>query len=65
MLMSSKEPLAALENATEFIPRHIGPDTNDQQTMLAVIGKPSLDALIRDVVPASIARARPRSSVHC
>ena len=59
MLMSSKEPLAALENALEFIPRHIGPDSDDQQTMLAVIGKPSLDALIRDVVPASIARAKP------
>lgn len=27
--------------------------------MLAAIGKPSLDALIRDVMPDSIARARP------
>ena len=59
MLMPTKEPLAALENSREFIPRHIGPDTDDQQKMLAVIGKPTLDALIRDVVPASIARAKP------
>ncbi|RGE46904.1 glycine dehydrogenase (aminomethyl-transferring) [Comamonas testosteroni] len=62
MLMSSPAPVASLsslENSREFIPRHIGPDTEDQQKMLAVIGKPTLDALIRDVVPASIARAKP------
>jgi glycine dehydrogenase len=51
--------LEALENSQEFIPRHIGPDAEEQQKMLAAIGKPSLDALIRDVMPDSIARARP------
>ncbi len=59
MLMPAKEPLVALENAQEFIPRHIGPDSDDTAKMLAVIGKPTLDALIRDVVPASIARPKP------
>ncbi len=62
MLMSPPAPVAslqALENSHEFIPRHIGPDAEEQQKMLAAIGKPSLDALIRDVMPDSIARARP------
>lgn len=62
MLMSPPAPVAsleALENSQEFIPRHIGPDADEQQKMLAAIGKPSLDALIRDVMPDSIARARP------
>ncbi|QXZ11068.1 aminomethyl-transferring glycine dehydrogenase [Comamonas sp. Y33R10-2] len=60
MLMSPPvASLESLENASEFIPRHIGPDTDEQQKMLAVIGKPTLDALIRDVVPASIARPKP------
>ena len=62
MLMSPPAPVAsleALENSHEFIPRHIGPDADEQQKMLAAIGKPSLDALIRDVMPDSIARARP------
>ncbi|MDR2298719.1 MAG: aminomethyl-transferring glycine dehydrogenase [Comamonas sp.] len=62
MLMSPPAPVASLEsleNASEFIPRHIGPDADEQQKMLAAIGKPTLDALIRDVMPDSIARARP------
>ncbi|MEG0921401.1 MAG: aminomethyl-transferring glycine dehydrogenase, partial [Comamonas sp.] len=59
MLMPSKEPLAALENASEFIPRHIGPDSSDEAAMLAAIGQPSRQALIAQVVPGSIARAKP------
>ena len=62
MLMSPPAPVAsleALENSHEFIPRHIGPDADEQQKMLTAIGKPSLDALIRDVMPDSIARTRP------
>ncbi|MDL5034857.1 aminomethyl-transferring glycine dehydrogenase [Comamonas sp. Y6] len=62
MLMSPPAPVASLEsleNASEFIPRHIGPDADEQQKMLAAIGKPTLDALIRDVMPDSIARAKP------
>ncbi|MEG0140980.1 MAG: aminomethyl-transferring glycine dehydrogenase [Comamonas sp.] len=62
MLMSPPAPVASLEsleNSREFLPRHIGPDTDEQQKMLDVIGKPTLNALIRDVVPASIARPKP------
>ncbi|MEG0939610.1 MAG: aminomethyl-transferring glycine dehydrogenase [Comamonas sp.] len=61
MLMSPPAPVASLEsleNSREFLPRHIGPDTDEQQKMLDVIGKPTLNALIRDVVPASIARPK-------
>ena len=59
MLMPSKEPLAALENASEFIARHIGPDSADEARMLAALGLPSLDALIDKVLPASIVRSKP------
>ncbi|MBI1623770.1 aminomethyl-transferring glycine dehydrogenase [Comamonas suwonensis] len=62
MLMSPPAPVASLEsleNSREFLPRHIGPDTDEQQKMLDVIGKPTLNALIRDVVPTSIARPTP------
>ncbi|KAG4080811.1 hypothetical protein HA402_009982 [Bradysia odoriphaga] len=44
----------ALDTHTDFIPRHIGPSVADQTEMLAVIGSPSLDALIKEVVPAGI-----------
>ncbi len=57
--MPSKEPLAALENASEFIARHIGPGSADEASMLAALGLPSLDALIDKVLPASIVRSKP------
>lgn len=57
--MPSKEPLAALENASEFIARHIGPGSADEASMLAALGLPSLDALIEKVLPASIVRSKP------
>ncbi len=51
--------LATLENASEFIPRHIGPDSAEEAAMLAAIGLPSRQALIERVVPAAIARPAP------
>src|SRR5690606_21024330 len=39
---------------SEFIPRHIGPSDEDQRLMLETIGVADLDALVREVVPASI-----------
>ena len=59
MLMQSARPLGELENATEFIPRHIGIDEADEQHMLSVIGESSRRALIDSIVPRSIARTRP------
>jgi glycine dehydrogenase len=42
-----------------FVPRHIGPSDADQRAMLAVLGYPSLAALIDATVPANIRFARP------
>ena len=60
--MTSQAPLsslAALENATEFLPRHIGIDAADETHMLSVIGEASRGALIESIVPRSIARSAP------
>ena len=56
MQMPAALPLAALENAAEFLPRHIGPDATEQAHMLSVIGEASRRALIDSIVPRSIAR---------
>ncbi|EER61123.1 glycine dehydrogenase [Acidovorax delafieldii 2AN] len=59
--MTSSAPLptlAALENATEFQPRHIGIDAADEAHMLSVIGEASRRALIDSIVPRSIARSQ-------
>lgn len=58
MLMQSATPLGELENATEFLPRHIGIDAADEAHMLSVIGEASRRALIGSIVPRSIARSR-------
>ncbi len=57
MLMTARPSLDALENPSEFSPRHIGPSEADQAHMLRVIGAASRDALIQAVVPRSIVRA--------
>jgi len=59
MLMSATPSLAALENPAEFRARHIGPNADEEQLMLSVIGAASRRALIEAVVPRTIARARP------
>ena len=51
--------LSALENAAEFLPRHIGIDAADEAHMLSVIGEASRRALIDSIVPRTIARAQP------
>ena len=51
--------LSDLLNAEEFIGRHIGPDAAAQQEMLRVLGVASLEALVRDIVPARILRPAP------
>jgi glycine dehydrogenase len=59
MLMSSTQPLAALENASEFVARHIGITPEDEALMLGAIGAASRQALIGAIVPPSIARQQP------
>ena len=68
MLKLAIPPLADLENDSEFVARHIGPDEADQAHMLAVISRSPVGgaagsvpftrrALIEAIVPRSIARA--------
>jgi glycine dehydrogenase len=57
MLMQSAPPLNDLENASEFIARHIGIDDDAEKHMLSVIGAASRSALIEAIVPRSIARS--------
>jgi glycine dehydrogenase len=63
MLMSALKPLGELENASEFVARHIGPFEDDERAMLATIAptRPNFTrrALIEAIVPRSIARAQP------
>ncbi len=40
--------------AAPFVDRHIGPDAADEAVMLAAVGQPDMDALVRAAVPASI-----------
>ena len=57
MLMSALKPLVELENASEFVARHIGVDARSETPMLLAIGAASRRALVEAIVPASIARA--------
>ncbi len=64
MLKLAIPPLVDLENDSEFVARHIGPDEADQAHMLGVISRGGADsvpftrrALIEAIVPRSIARA--------
>ena len=59
MLMSTNVPLHELENAAEFVDRHVGIAAGDEPHMLSVIGAASRRALIEAIVPASIARRAP------
>ncbi len=58
MLMHATKPLAELENASEFVARHIGIDDADEASMLKIIGSSSRRELIDGIVPRSIARTQ-------
>ncbi len=51
--------LHELENADEFIARHIGIEAADEARMLPVIGHATRKELIDGIVPAAIRRSRP------
>ena len=57
MLMQSAKPLSELENAGEFIARHIGISERDEVHMLRIVGANSRRELIDGIVPRSIARS--------
>ena len=58
MSLTAPTPLAELENAAEFVARHIGPDAADEARMLSVIGAASREALISALVPKNIVRGQ-------
>jgi glycine dehydrogenase len=45
---------AVLAHPDRFINRHLGPGPDDISHMLAALGRPSLEALVADIVPAAI-----------
>src|SRR5688572_3297608 len=49
----------ALDSSDSFASRHIGPSPDERDAMLSVIGVPSLEALIDEVIPASIRLTQP------
>lgn len=46
--------LKAWQNHNEFIHRHIGPNEAETTEMLKALGVSSLDALVKDIIPAGI-----------
>ncbi|MDG1165847.1 MAG: glycine dehydrogenase, partial [Porticoccaceae bacterium] len=54
-MLQKKRTITDLENAAEFTARHIGPNENDQQAMLAALGCSNLTELTDQVVPEAIA----------
>ncbi|RZI89281.1 MAG: glycine dehydrogenase (aminomethyl-transferring), partial [Variovorax sp.] len=57
--MTTLPSLHELENADEFIARHIGIEPADEARMLPVIGSATRKELIDGIVPPAIRRARP------
>ncbi|MEE8058739.1 MAG: aminomethyl-transferring glycine dehydrogenase [Pseudomonadales bacterium] len=55
-MLNPNAPLSDLEANDAFIQRHIGPDNQQQQEMLQLLGVNSLDELIESTVPANIRR---------
>ena len=54
-MLDTQTTLTGLENAAEFIARHVGPSADDQQKMLEIVGCETLQDLTRQVVPKAIA----------
>jgi len=51
--------LDELLDKSNFSRRHIGPSETPQREMLATVGAPSIDALVREVVPHDILLKEP------
>jgi len=57
--MPTTPTLSELENASEFVARHIGVSAADEALMLQAVGAASRAALIDEIVPRAIARKAP------
>jgi glycine dehydrogenase len=53
-MLQKKRTLNDLQNAEQFVSRHVGPNSDDQQAMLSLLDCNNLQQLIDQVVPASI-----------
>jgi glycine dehydrogenase len=51
--------VTSLPAPDSFVPRHVGPSDDDVRAMLAVLGHPTLDALVQATIPAGIRAAKP------
>ncbi|MXZ23167.1 MAG: aminomethyl-transferring glycine dehydrogenase [Caldilineaceae bacterium SB0665_bin_25] len=56
-LQNGRESL--LQRTDAFVPRHLGPDHDEQEAMLKTVGVDSLDQLIDQTIPAPIRLQRP------
>ena len=54
-MLDTQTTLTGLENAAEFIARHVGPSADDQQKMLEIVGCETIQDLTRQVVHKAIA----------
>ncbi|MFZ1149406.1 MAG: glycine dehydrogenase (aminomethyl-transferring), partial [Xanthobacteraceae bacterium] len=54
--MAMAEPSPA---SSDFVHRHIGPRAEDVNSMLEVVGAPSLEVMIDEAIPAAIRQTRP------
>ena len=57
--MDALHELHALEAADAFVSRHVAPSATEIEAMLAVVGEPSLDALMAATIPAAIRAETP------
>ena len=58
-MLQKKRTLNDLQNAEQFVARHVGPSVEDQQTMLGMLDCSNLQQLIEQVVPESIINNQP------
>jgi glycine dehydrogenase len=58
-MIQKRAAFADLQQHTDFIGRHIGPDEADRKAMLAGLGFDSMDAFIKKVVPGAILTNEP------
>ncbi len=56
---NTQGPESLLQRTDAFVPRHVGPDSQEQNEMLQVVGVDSLDQLIDQTIPAPIRFQRP------
>ncbi len=62
-MIQERAAFADLQQHTDFVERHIGPDQADQTAMLATLGFESMEAMTEAIVPAAILSHEPLDTV--